>query len=299
MRLATSRNIASIGLAARSRASCFKTEPLLRRRRRLHSSQATGPLELLAGVGLAVAPSSRRGVLRREGAAVAAGDLERQRLAVQQRAVLPVGAPVVAHGLPSRPRALHRYRRQVAGAAHVRDEQQDEVGVAVDGEPDATLLGARHPTQQRKHHQAFRRVYVIIICTRTGRPAVSRTHVPPVLDRHDAGAGDGDLREGRLGEVEVRLRRVAPPAVVVGERIVGRAEVGGRDDGGTTRQAAAAAGAADLKARAAALPVVEQRGAQRRGVLPVPRAVQVAIPARSSCARHTYVRRCLLRLFNV
>ena len=106
------------------------------------------------------------------------------------------------------------------------------------------------------------------------------------MDRHDASTGNGDLGEDRFGEVEVWLRRVAPSTSVVGERIVGRAEVGGRHNGGT-RQAAATASASDLKARAAALPIVEQRGAQRRGVLPVPRIVQVAIPARSSCTSDT------------
>jgi len=122
-------------------------------------AQTAGRLELFAGVGLAVAPANWCGVVAREDAAIAAGDLERQRLAVEQGAVLPVGAPVVAHRLPARPRSLHRHRRQVASAAHVCDEHQDEVGVAVDGEPDATLLDARHPAQKHKspshrHHQS-------------------------------------------------------------------------------------------------------------------------------------------------
>ena len=117
---------------------------------------------------------------------------------------------------------------------------------------------------------------------------VTVTYVPPVLDRHDAGTGDGDLGEDRLGEVEVRLRRVAPSTIVVGERIIGWAEVGRCHNGGT-RQAAATASASDLKARAAALPIVEQRGAQRRGVLPVPCIVQVAIPTRSSCMSDTKI----------
>jgi hypothetical protein len=112
--------------------------------------------------------------------------------------------------------------------------------------------------------------------------------VPSVLDGHDAGTGLGDLSEHRLSEVEMQLRRVAPPAVVVGECVVGRAEVGGRHDGGA-RQAAAAAGAPDLKARAAALPVVEQRSAERRRVGPVPRAEHVAVPTRSSCTHHTHI----------
>lgn len=111
------------------------------------SAQTAGRLELFAGVGLAVAPASWCGVLGRDGAAIAGGDLERQCLAVEQGTDIPVGAPVAAHGLPARPRALYRHRRQVASAAHICDEQQDEVGVAVDGEPDATLLDARHPAQ--------------------------------------------------------------------------------------------------------------------------------------------------------
>lgn len=106
---------------------------------------------------------------------------------------------------------------------------------------------------------------------------------PPVLDGHDAGPSLGDLGEDRLGKVEVRLRGVAPPTVVVGERIVGRAEIGGRHHSGA-RQTAAAARAPDLKARTAAPAIVEQRGAQRRRVGPVPRAVQVSVAARSSCA---------------
>lgn len=112
--------------------------------------------------------------------------------------------------------------------------------------------------------------------------------VPSVMDGHDTGTGLGDLSEHRLGEVEMRLWRVAPPAVVVGECVVGRAEVGGRHDGGA-RQAAPAAGAPDLKARAAALPVVEQRRAQGRRVRPVARAEHVAVPTRSSCTHQTHI----------
>ena len=153
----------------------------------------------------------------------------------------------MAHGLPPRPRPLHRHRRHVAGAADVGDEHQVEVGVAGDGEPDAALLRARHA---------------------------------PVLHRHHAGAGLRDPGERRLRHVEVRPRRVAPPAGVAGERVVWRAEVGGRHRHGAG-EAAAAAAAPDLEARAAALPVVEQRRAQRRRVRPVPGAVQVAVPARA------------------
>ena len=45
----------------------------------------------------------------------------------------------------------------------------------------------------------------------------------------DAGAVDANLLPGRLRHVEVHPRRVAPAAAVAGQRVVGRAEVGGSD----------------------------------------------------------------------
>jgi hypothetical protein len=87
----------------------------------------------------------------------------------------------------------------------------------------------------------------------------------------------------------VAERRVAPPAGVAGERVVGRAEVGGcHHDGGPRharggRRPAAAAGALELEARAAAQPAAEERRAQRRRLRAVALAVQVAVPARAAC----------------
>nr|ACN26735.1 unknown [Zea mays] len=107
--------------------------------------------------------------------------------------------------------------------------------------------------------------------------------LPAVGDGDDAGAVLGDVEEHGHGEVEVRAGRVAPAAVVGGERVVWRAEVGGRDqDGGPPWPAPPPPGlllAPDLEARAAAEPLVEQRRAQRRVVHAVPLAVQVAVPA--------------------
>ncbi|BAS84419.1 Os03g0377201, partial [Oryza sativa Japonica Group] len=200
--------------------------------------------ELASGEGLAERPSRRRDVVRHDGSAVAGGHRERQRLPVEQRAALPVLAPVPRHGLPPRlpsPAGLHRHRVHVAGAAHVAHQHQVEVGVPVDGEPHPSLPPARHPA---------------------------------VGDGDDAGLEAGDAEEGGLGEVEVVERRVAPAAAVAGERVVGRAQVGGRHhDGlaGRRRQApppvaAAAAAAPQLEAGAAAQPVPEHHRAQRRRV---------------------------------
>ena len=95
------------------------------------------------------------------------------------------------------------------------------------------------------------------------------------------------MEEHGHGEVEVRAWRVAPAAVVGGERVVWRAEVGGRhQDGGAPGAAPPPPGlvlALELEARAAAQTLVEQRRAQRRVVHAVPLAVQVAIAARAAC----------------
>ena len=110
-----------------------------------------------------------------------------------------------------------------------------------------------------------------------GRPAVG--------DGDNAGPVERDALEHGLRHVEVGARRVAPAAVVGRERVVGRAEVGGRDDDGArqARVAPAPGGVAPhLEAGAAAEPVVEERRAQRRRARPVPRAVQVAVPARAA-----------------
>ena len=107
-----------------------------------------------------------------------------------------------------------------------------------------------------------------------------------VVDGNNAAAVDADLEPSRLGHVEVLPGRVAPAAVVVGQRVVGRAKVGGRD--GHRRAADAEPRVRLVVARdPVALPargaVVEQRRAQRRRVRAVPRRVQVPIPTSSTC----------------
>jgi hypothetical protein len=117
---------------------------------------------------------------------------------------------------------------------------------------------------------------------------------PLVVDGHDAAAVDADLEPGRLGHVEVLPRRVAPAAVVVGQRVVGRAQVGGGD--GHRRAADAeprvrlvvAGDPVALPARGA---VVEERRAQRRRVRAVPRRVQVAVPTSPTCRTHARTAR--------
>ena len=81
------------------------------------------------------------------------------------------------------------------------------------------------------------------------------------------------MEEGRLGHVEVRAGRVAPAAVVAGEAVVGRAEVGGRHGDGARQARTPGVVAPQLVARPARRAVVEQRRAQRRRVRAIPLAV--------------------------
>jgi hypothetical protein len=213
-----------------------------------------GSVELGPAEGLAEGPAAGGSVGGDHGAAVAGGDAEGEGLAVEERVALPVLAPVAGHGLPPRGAVtLHGHRVHVAGAAHVGDQHQVEVGVAVDGEPDAALL---------------------VACD------------PAVGDGDNAGPVERDALEYGLRHVEVGARRIAPAAVVGRERVVGRAEVGGRDDDGARQAGVAPAPggfAPDLEAGAAAEAVVEERRAQRRRVGAVPLAVQVAVAASASC----------------
>ena len=129
---------------------------------------------------------------------------------------------------------------------------QLEVAVPADGEPDAAGAPARHAA---------------------------------VAHGHDPGAVHGDGLPRRLRHVEVAARRVAPAAAVAGQRPVGRAQVGGRDrDGGGARPAVPGPRgvAGDGEAGAAHGAAVEERRAQRCRARPVPRVVQVAVPARAA-----------------
>lgn len=94
----------------------------------------------------------------------------------------------------------------------------------------------------------------------------------------DPGSVLGDLEECGLGHIEVLERGVAPATVVVGEGIVRGAEVGGGDGDGPGEAPLRVVVALHLVAGPAAQAVVEQSGAEGRGVGPVALAIQVAIP---------------------
>jgi hypothetical protein len=191
-------------------------------------------IELRTGsVGAPEEPPGRRDVVSRDFAAIVGPEPERQALPVEVGVALPVSAPVVAQGHPPGAGALDPRLRHHAATSDIGNRHQLKVVVTTDGEPDTAAALAGHPA---------------------------------VVDGHDAGLVHGDGLARLLLHVEVAARRVAPAAVVAGQRPVGRAEVGGRHgDGGRPGLAplGLARVAGDAKPGAAHGAVVEQRGAQR------------------------------------
>ena len=118
-------------------------------------------------------------------------------------------------------------------------------------------------------------------------------HTPSVHDGDDAGAVDADLLPRRLRHVEVGARRVAPAAVVAGQPIVRRAEVGGGDGhrgaGPLAPRRVRLVVAGDLVALAAGGAIVEERRAQRRRARAVPLRVEVPVPARAACHKAQHI----------
>lgn len=112
---------------------------------------------------------------------------------------------------------------------------------------------------------------------------------PAKRDGDNAGAVLGDFEEHRHGKVEMGARRVAPAAVVVGQGVIRRAEICGRNEDGRAARVAPLrlVFALNLEAGAAAEPLVEKRRAQRRRVDTVALAVQVAVPTSTPCI-HTH-----------
>lgn len=77
--------------------------------------------------------------------------------------------------------------------------------------------------------------------------------------------------------------RVAPPSVVVRQRRVRRAEVGGGDGDGARQTRFGVAGAGQIVARAARQAVVEKSSTQCSCFCTISLAVQITIPTSTSC----------------
>ena len=150
---------------------------------------------LVGGVGLAELPPRRCDVDELNVLPAAAGHGEAEPLADEPGERLPVGSPVPGHPDPPRVAALDPGCAHGAAAGEVLDvDEQEVVGPAGDDEAHA---------------------------------AVAQALDLLVQDRDDAGLEDADVLPRRLRHGEVGAPRAAPAAV--GQRVVWRAEVGGRD----------------------------------------------------------------------
>lgn len=168
----------------------------------------------------------------------------------QHRVSLPVHAPIARHRLPyAAIAALELHGSDISFAPDVGDEHQVEVLVAIDREANASILHAWHPSEENWDDASF-----------------------PVCD----------AREHRLRQVEMPQGRVAPAAVVVGQSVVGRTEVGGRDRHfGSAWEAMLGAVAHDGIASSTLGTVVEKHAAQRCRLCAIALPIQVPVAASS------------------
>jgi hypothetical protein len=216
---------------------------------------SVGEVQVVVGEGLAELPPRRRDVGELNVLPAGAGHGEAEPLADEAGQRLPVGAPVPGHLDPPRLVALDPGGAHGAAAAEVLDVDEQEVAGTGDAEAHAAAALALDLL---------------------------------VEDRDDAGLVDADVLERRLRHVEVGAPRAAPAAV--GQPVVGRAQVGGRDGDAVPGLAVLAARPRAVAGDEVALParraVVEQRLAQRRVEHAVPGVVKVVVPAGATYIVH-------------
>lgn len=104
---------------------------------------------------------------------------------------------------------------------------------------------------------------------------------------HNAGMVLSNVEKGGLRHVEMLEGRVAPPAVVVRQGVVRRAEIGSGDGDGARQAPPGFTAAPHFIARAAHQPVVEEGRAQCGGARAVALTVQIAV---STCPSYTITK---------
>lgn len=173
---------------------------------------------------------------------VACSDPKRERLTRQHRVGLPVLAPIPAQGYPAGLGSFDRGLDDISCTSDVGDQDQVEVTETVNLEPDPSLLAARNPA---------------------------------VRDGNDSGAVLGNPEEHWHCKIEVRARRVAPPAIVIWQSIIRGAEIGGSDENGRAARVTPLRfiSTFELKTSSATEPIVEQSCAQRCSIDSVSLAV--------------------------
>ena len=107
--------------------------------------------------------------------------------------------------------------------------------------------------------------------------------LPSEDDGHDSSTVLCNLQESGFSQVEVLEGRIAPPAVVVGQSEVRRAEVCRGDGDGAGEAPSRVIVAPHFVTSTTSQAIVEEGCAQSCSVGSIPLAVQVPVPASSSC----------------
>lgn len=111
--------------------------------------------EVISSERLTKLPIGRDNVPRRSGATVTGFDTEWEWLSDQDGVWLPVLPPVTAHAHPPSLGPFDAHLHNIPCTRDVGDQNQVEVGVAIDLEPDPSSLLAWHPTWTRKAFKSF------------------------------------------------------------------------------------------------------------------------------------------------
>jgi len=107
-------------------------------------------LKLLPFKCLTKCPVSRHNVVAGESSTITCGHLKREALTIQVRVALPILPPVSRHGLPPSLRPLDGHRMNITSSTDICHQNQVEVWVTIDGEPDPSFLHTGHSVLSQK-----------------------------------------------------------------------------------------------------------------------------------------------------
>lgn len=109
-------------------------------------------MELSPSEGLAKGPVWWSNVVRHHTTTITGCDLKGQALSVKEVVALPVLSPVPGHGHPSCSGPFDGHAMNIASTSYVCDEDEVEVGMAINGESDASLSPTGYPASTQPQY---------------------------------------------------------------------------------------------------------------------------------------------------
>ena len=104
-------------------------------------------LELPSFKSLSKSPILWHNIVAGNCPAIAGCDSEGEALAIDIWVALPILAPVSWHGLPASPRSFDRHSMNITCTCHIGYQDQVEVGMTINGEPNASILHTWDPVK--------------------------------------------------------------------------------------------------------------------------------------------------------